>query len=87
MYLRWVLGPSPSTLAFEKAQIIIKRNKEARTNVIRLRRRLMDLTGEAEKLGLLESNEPHDEKDKMADEEVAAINNGIHMVNEIEATL
>jgi hypothetical protein len=57
MYLRWLVNPDPVWNAKKRAEEIVERNKGARLNVLRLRRQLKDLADEAEKMGLLQSEE------------------------------
>ena len=54
MYLRWIVDPSPQLEAEHRAQEIIRRNKEIRQEVGHLRRQLVELEKEAERLGLIE---------------------------------
>ena len=54
MYLRWIVDPTPQLEADHHVQEIIRRNKEIRAEVGQLRRQLIELEKEAEKLGLME---------------------------------
>lgn len=54
MYLRSIVDPSPQLEAEHRAQEIIRRNKEIRQEVGHLRRQLVELEKEAERLGLIE---------------------------------
>ena len=56
MYLRWIVDLSPQREAEIRAQEIIRRNKEVRHQVVQLRRQLVELEKEAEKLGLMQDN-------------------------------
>ena len=53
MYLRWIVDLSPQQEAGEKIGHIIEQNRTAKSNVIQLRRKLLDLENEAEKIGVL----------------------------------
>lgn len=53
MYLRWIVDLSPQRDANRKVEEIVERNRSAKTKVLQLRRKLVELEGEAEKLGLL----------------------------------
>ena len=55
MYLRWIIDPGPALEAKLRIQEIIQRNKEAKINVLRLRKQLAEAAKEAEALGLLAS--------------------------------
>ncbi len=77
MYLRWFVDLKPSSESRnKKVSEIIQRNKEARLNVLQLRRKLRELEREAEKLGIvIESSQklqPDDEDFK----EALDVNNG-----------
>ena len=54
MYLRWIVDPTPQLEAEQHVQEIIRRNKEIRAEVGQLRRQLIELEKEAEKLGLID---------------------------------
>jgi hypothetical protein len=58
MYLRWIVDPAPQLEAEQQAQKIIRRNKEIRQEVVLLRRQLVELEKEAERLGLIEDLGP-----------------------------
>ena len=55
MYLRWLVDPRPALEAKLRTQEIVQRNKDAKINVIKLRKQLADVAKEAEALGLLAS--------------------------------
>jgi hypothetical protein len=54
MYLRWIVDLSPQQEAGEKIGHIIDQNRMAKSKVLQLRRKLLDLENEAEKMGILE---------------------------------
>lgn len=63
MYLRWITNPRPSLEARIRTQEIIRRNKEAKASVLRLRKQLAEAAREAEALGLLASAHGEEEED------------------------
>ena len=52
MYLRWIVDLSPQQEAGKKIGEIFEKNRTAKSKVQQLRRRLLDLETEAEKLGI-----------------------------------
>lgn len=55
--MRWVCDPSQGAAMSETAQRILARNKEAKANVVRLRKQLSDLLAQAAELGLVGEDE------------------------------
>ena len=53
MYLRWIVDLSPQKEASRKIEEIVQRNRNAKSKVLQLRRKLLELESEAEKLGIL----------------------------------
>ena len=53
MYLRWIVDPSPRSVAMQRASEIVEKNKKAKFEVLRLRKKLQILMKEADKLGLV----------------------------------
>lgn len=53
MYLRWSQDSSVDEKAEMKAAEVFRRNKEARANVIKLRKQVVDLMNDAIEKGLL----------------------------------
>ena len=53
MYLRWSQDSSLEEKAEKKAAEVFRRNKEARTNVIKLRKQVVDMMNDAIEKGLL----------------------------------
>ncbi len=56
-YLRWIVDLSPQEEAAERAKEIVQENKLAKAKVLRLRKQLLTLLEEAEKLGLVVEEE------------------------------
>ena len=57
MYLRWIVDLSPQQDAGKKIGEIFEKNRTAKSKVQQLRRKLLDLETEAEKMGILETKE------------------------------
>ena len=55
MYSRWIVDLSPQQEAGKKIGEIFEKNRTAKSKVQQLRRKLLDLETEAEKLGLSET--------------------------------
>ena len=53
MYLRWIVDPTPQREAHKKMSEIIQKNRDARSRVLHLRRKLQELEAQAEKLGIV----------------------------------
>lgn len=66
MYLRWIVNPGPQTDAVKKVREIVERNKNAKLNVVRMRKQLRELMKEAEALGLLKQDEEDEQQDDAA---------------------
>ena len=64
MYLRWIIDPTPETIAAEKVSEIIARNRRAKFDVIRKRKKLQELMREAEKLGIVVDYRIDDEEEE-----------------------
>jgi hypothetical protein len=64
-------------LSFHIAQDIIRRNKEVRQQVLQLRRQLLELEKEAEKLGLVEDPEISRNGSKVSDKKDAILSETI----------
>ncbi len=57
MYLRWIVDLSPQREASRKIAEIVERNRDAKSKVLQLRRKLLGLETQAVKAGIWDSQQ------------------------------